>query len=822
MSCQAFSKNIGPALIAWFLLIFLTVLYLVFICWDFSKETSYAFIVFHSLLFFFVVSAFGKATFMDPGYYAMGVPGEKMTTVEKGSPRTVMYKSVDINGVSTRLKWCVTCEFYRPPRCSHCSICKHCIDTFDHHCPWLNNCIGKRNYRYFFSFLLTLTLHMIIVFGVSMTYVLMRTNELSHYKVIIAIGVLILVGLLLLPVLGLTGFHIFLVSKGRTTNEQVTSKYDLDMNPYDRGICKNWLHIFCTSQPPILNRPNVAEIDMWEISYNGKPIKHRQTSNLRSGSNNYKLPDTFKSSKNPVDIVKQKEVVCEKVDLENIVNHSSDQRNTSELISSVHHELNNSLSPNPQSKVLSLKEFSNATSTNENLMSRSQSPVFGRTGELNKTNSSLALGGTKSKSLGNKDQGKSLLFGTNAPKYISSENSAGFNSNINSVVTATNVPAKTVSDRDRLGTKSDHLTPLLGSQAYSDVDLIRGRQLQKLTIENQSKSSNSLHLRQQDQSATTEIARSSSRDFSSRSNESTCPCTSSNSMTNIRDRVTLPVNSYGTPFSQPRVVTAEQFSTPQEFNGTQFPSKSYSPSIGRGIHYVTSATLACSTPESVNLPTSNISRGFVKSMRSEQCRHEVPHHVYSRCPGMQVDQRHLLPHNEVANHLSPQSLHSLPPPLPPHSSQTNISHARPFWPPLVPPHGISKSVPYFLPVDTASQFGNTTASSNLRLVKPPYFSNPHGVQVDGSSYFIGSPRTNEQSAAKYVPQSFGSTHCPSVMTQAGSRPTPPLPPHNRISKLNAPNNRMQTTGPRDPNHLVRRWQKDDDSNSPDGTFEISV
>ncbi|CAH8449869.1 unnamed protein product [Schistosoma mattheei] len=646
-----------------------------------------------------------------------------MTTVEKGSPRTVMYKSVDINGVSTRLKWCVTCEFYRPPRCSHCSICKHCIDTFDHHCPWLNNCIGKRNYRYFFSFLLTLTLHMIIVFGVSMTYVLMRTNELSHYKVIIAIGVLILVGLLLLPVLGLTGFHMFLVSKGRTTNEQVTSKYDLDMNPYDRGLCKNWLHIFCTSQPPILNRPNVAEVDMWEISYNDKPIKHRQTSNLRSGSNNYKLPDTFKSSKNPVDIVKQGEVVCEKVDLDDIVNHSSDQRNTSELISSVHHELNKSLSPNPQSKVLSLKI------------------------------------GTKSKYLGNKDQGKSLLIGTNTPKYVSNENSASFNSNINSVVTSTNVPTKIISDRDRFGTKGDHLTPLLGSQANSDVDLIRGRQLLKLTIENQSKSSNSLHLRQQDQSAATEIGRSSSRDFSSRSNENMCPCTSSNSMMNIRDRVTLPISSHSAPFSQPRVATAEQFSTPQDFNG-------------RGIHYVTSATLDCYTPESVNLPTSNISRGFVKSMRSEQRRHEFPHQFYPRSPGMQVDQRHLLPHNEVANHLSPRSLHSLPPPLPPHGSQTNISRARPFWPPAVPPHG--------------------------------------------------SPRTNEQSASKFVSQSCGSTHCPSIMTQAGSRPTPPLPPHNRISKLNAPNNRMQSTGHRNSNHLVTRWQKDGDSNSPDGTFEISV
>ncbi|KAF7233369.1 hypothetical protein EG68_09979 [Paragonimus skrjabini miyazakii] len=65
-----------------------------------------------------------------------------------------------------------------------------------------------------------------------------------------------MVGLLLLPVLGLTGFHIFLVSKGRTTNEQVTSKYDLDMNPYNRGCCINWLHTFCKAEGAILIRPS--------------------------------------------------------------------------------------------------------------------------------------------------------------------------------------------------------------------------------------------------------------------------------------------------------------------------------------------------------------------------------------------------------------------------------------------------------------------------------------------------------------------------------------------------------------------------------------
>ncbi|KAL6570911.1 hypothetical protein OROGR_000461 [Orobanche gracilis] len=37
----------------------------------------------------------------------------------------------------------------------HCRVCDKCVDCFDHHCRWLNNCIGKRNYRKFFTLLVS-------------------------------------------------------------------------------------------------------------------------------------------------------------------------------------------------------------------------------------------------------------------------------------------------------------------------------------------------------------------------------------------------------------------------------------------------------------------------------------------------------------------------------------------------------------------------------------------------------------------------------------------------------------------------------------------
>ena len=34
--------------------------------------------------------------------------------------------------------------------------CNKCVETVDHHCPWLNTCVGAHNYKYFVGLLVSL------------------------------------------------------------------------------------------------------------------------------------------------------------------------------------------------------------------------------------------------------------------------------------------------------------------------------------------------------------------------------------------------------------------------------------------------------------------------------------------------------------------------------------------------------------------------------------------------------------------------------------------------------------------------------------------
>ncbi|KAG0233506.1 palmitoyltransferase pfa5 [Actinomortierella wolfii] len=51
-------------------------------------------------------------------------------------------------------RWCNICKIVKPDRCHHCSECDQCVLRMDHHCPWVNGCVGYNNYKFFYLFIL--------------------------------------------------------------------------------------------------------------------------------------------------------------------------------------------------------------------------------------------------------------------------------------------------------------------------------------------------------------------------------------------------------------------------------------------------------------------------------------------------------------------------------------------------------------------------------------------------------------------------------------------------------------------------------------------
>lgn len=92
------------------------------------------------------------------------------------------------NGFLLQLKYCDTCNIFRPPRTSHCYICDYCIEKFDHHCPWLGSCIGKKNYFLFFIYLFLDIIHIILCLVSSIVGIVVASDKEMNFFVYLRIG----------------------------------------------------------------------------------------------------------------------------------------------------------------------------------------------------------------------------------------------------------------------------------------------------------------------------------------------------------------------------------------------------------------------------------------------------------------------------------------------------------------------------------------------------------------------------------------------------------------------------------------------------------
>ncbi|CAD8151134.1 unnamed protein product [Paramecium octaurelia] len=139
--------------------------------------------------------------------------------------------------------YCEKCKCQKPERCHHCSICDRCVLQMDHHCPWINTCVGYQSRKQFILLLFyALLFNFITVVSTTKTYLL--SFKFSIFNMIYAlacIGNYVLVFLLF----NFLKYHIELLQKNQTTLEDIISKNNqTNFNFYDIDPHTNVTQIF--------------------------------------------------------------------------------------------------------------------------------------------------------------------------------------------------------------------------------------------------------------------------------------------------------------------------------------------------------------------------------------------------------------------------------------------------------------------------------------------------------------------------------------------------------------------------------------------------
>jgi len=83
-----------------------------------------------------------------------------------------------LKGAAVRLDWervedsvyCYTCEVNVDPTSKHCRYCGKCVAGLDHHCIWLNTCVGTKNYSYFVQTAVSVALVVTLSLALSLAY----------------------------------------------------------------------------------------------------------------------------------------------------------------------------------------------------------------------------------------------------------------------------------------------------------------------------------------------------------------------------------------------------------------------------------------------------------------------------------------------------------------------------------------------------------------------------------------------------------------------------------------------------------------------------
>ncbi|XP_012938178.1 probable protein S-acyltransferase 23 [Aplysia californica] len=207
--------------------------------------TWYDLQIFHILFMFINVAMWVclyHANTIDPGYLPRNIPEYDLAI------KQVAHFDEWKQGQNPLSRLCHTCRTVKPLRAKHCRVCNRCVKEFDHHCPYIHNCVGYYNRVWFVAFLGCLTV--LVSLSDFFCYYIMNYVYWDWLMIIGAVELCIFS-----VVIGVVAtMSISHAAQNITTNERINKKryaYLKDgkgafYNPFDRGAVPNlmeFLHL---------------------------------------------------------------------------------------------------------------------------------------------------------------------------------------------------------------------------------------------------------------------------------------------------------------------------------------------------------------------------------------------------------------------------------------------------------------------------------------------------------------------------------------------------------------------------------------------------
>ncbi|OUM66947.1 hypothetical protein PIROE2DRAFT_24315, partial [Piromyces sp. E2] len=242
--------------------------YFIFIPWlsQYKNNFVWYLLIPYNTIYILGLINFFICVFIDPGKV-----NKKLTKKFKkyDTDNNIKVENKILKEIYDQRMWCKYCSSYKPPRAHHCSICQRCVLKFDHHCIWVNNCIGYRNLPFFLRFLtyiimlffLSFILFIFIIKGYIM-YKDRNYSELSfpmtnlNLKMVVFIIINCFISIFLfLFILNMTLFHFLYLFCNVTRIERIQIKrinslVESDIietyqkYPYDLGLLQNFKQVF--------------------------------------------------------------------------------------------------------------------------------------------------------------------------------------------------------------------------------------------------------------------------------------------------------------------------------------------------------------------------------------------------------------------------------------------------------------------------------------------------------------------------------------------------------------------------------------------------